>query len=490
MTTRIAAEALSGRLESSLDEMKHIEDQWGSDRASWPTGQAERYDRKSTEVARLNAELEDVTRSDAIRAEKTAAIRETIARGEATFEAGFFAPGQDMGVRRRTDPWSAGEGDDLERLDSRDGLSTRAHDAVEYARGLTPSGRELLSTMLDKDTTSRSAAFVIAATSDAYRSAFEKILADSQRGHLLFTDAEREAYARVEYSRAAMSTTGANGGFLLPFSLDPSVILTNAGATNPMRQYARIESTFSNTWNGASSAGVTGQWLAENVAATDASPTFARVTVTPQKGVAYVMASYELAGDTNIVRQIPQLIADSRSRMEAAAFFNGNGTTEPEGLVAAVGANAPSRVAPSVAATISGQVDIYKVWDALTPRARVSKSMVFAANNAIISKIRQFDTAGGSAFIASLGDGQPPTLLGAPLLEASTMTGTIAASADVLIGGDASEFIIVDRIGTTVVDVPAVVDTNGMPTGTRGWFAYYRVGSKVADLAAFRLLRL
>jgi hypothetical protein len=36
-------------------------------------------------------------------------------------------------------------------------------------------------------------------------------------------------------TRAALSLTPANGGYLVPFTLDPTIILTNAGSANPYR---------------------------------------------------------------------------------------------------------------------------------------------------------------------------------------------------------------------------------------------------------------
>jgi hypothetical protein len=52
-------------------------------------------------------------------------------------------------------------------------------------------------------------------------------------GYLVWSDEEREAFSEVLVCRTAMSLALANGGYLLPLALDPSIILTNAGAANP-----------------------------------------------------------------------------------------------------------------------------------------------------------------------------------------------------------------------------------------------------------------
>jgi hypothetical protein len=49
----------------------------------------------------------------------------------------------------------------------------------------------------------------------------------------------------------------ASGADLLPLVPDDTILLTNAGVANPWRQVCRTLTTTSNTWNGATSAGIT-----------------------------------------------------------------------------------------------------------------------------------------------------------------------------------------------------------------------------------------
>jgi len=72
------------------------------------------------------------------------------------------------------------------------------------------------------------------------------------------------------------------------------------------------------------------------------------------------------------------------------------------------------------------------------------------------------------------------------MLTATTTTGTnIALFADFQ-----SAFAIVDRIGLEVELVPMIVGTNHRPTGTRGVYAYWRVGSGLLVEAAARFLQV
>ena len=50
-----------------------------------------------------------------------------------------------------------------------------------------------------------------------------------------------------------MSSTDTAGGFLIPFQLDPSVLISNDGTNNPLLQISRVIQTTSDVWNGVTS---------------------------------------------------------------------------------------------------------------------------------------------------------------------------------------------------------------------------------------------
>src|SRR5260370_13320775 len=105
--------------------------------------------------------------------------------------------------------------------------------------------------------------------------------------------------------RAALSLTPANGGYLLPFVLDPTIVLTNASSANPWRRISRTVQTTSNTWNGVNSAGVNAAMLAEATIVVDASPTVANIVITPQKATAWVYGSDRILEGTECVQRLP-----------------------------------------------------------------------------------------------------------------------------------------------------------------------------------------
>ena len=71
-----------------------------------------------------------------------------------------------------------------------------------------------------------------------------------------------------------------------------------------------------------------------------------------------------------------------------------------------------------------------------------------------------------------------------------TINAAVTAANYALVYGDFSNFVIVDRIGTTVELVPHLMGSNRRPTGERGLYMHRRVGSDVVNANAFRLLNV
>ena len=317
---------------------------------------------------------------------------------------------------------------------------------------------------------SRVAHHILETGSEEYLEQFMRYMKDPQR----------------ESARAALSLTNANGGYLLPFVLDPTIILTNAGSANPWRRISNVKQTTSNTWNGVNSAGVTANWLTEGTIVTDVTPTVGNVVVTPLKAAAWVYGSYEVLEDTDFGQQLPRLLADAKDRLEEAAFATGNGsTTGPPGVIPGA-----TTVYTTATTTVIALADVYGTQAALPPRFRNSPSCAWVANVAIINKFRQLDTAGGASFWTNLGKGQPETLLGAPIYESTTMTSSVATTSLMAIMGDFSQFIIVDRVGVSLIYEPLVKGTGGiLPSGQAGWFMFWRTGSQLSTVNAFRVMK-
>src|SRR5207244_2960009 len=107
---------------------------------------------------------------------------------------------------------------------------------------------------------------------------------------------------------------------------------------------------------------------------------------------------------------------------------------------------------------------------------------------AVINTAALFQTANGSLVYPEMRN-TPSTLLRKPLYEVSDMTADMAtASSRYLLYGDFSQFLICDRIGSTLEIVQNLVGAAFRPTGQRGALLWFRTGSAVLVPAAFRVL--
>lgn len=358
----------------------------------------------------------------------------------------------------------------------------RAMDATDFNDDAHRASAEKL--VRGKDTRDGAlAAHVLVTGSEAYRDAFSKV---SVGDHGSLTVDERQA---LELHRA-MSLTNANGGFAIPFHLDPTIILTNAGTINHVRERATVKQTVVKTWHGVTSAGVTAAFAAEATEVADNSPTLAQPAISAHKAHAFVAGSDEVFEDmANLSGDVTMLIADAKDRLEATKFTlgAGDGSNEPNGVVTALAAVGGSVVA-SITADTFALADVYALQAALPARHRPRASWM--AQLAIANKIRQFDTAGGAALWTQLANGTPDILLGKPFDEAEDMDGVINAGATnrVLVYADLSKYYVIDRIGMSIQFIPFLMGANGRPSGQVGWYAHWRVGGDFVDANAGRLL--
>jgi HK97 family phage major capsid protein len=344
-----------------------------------------------------------------------------------------------------------------------------------------------------------------------YFSAFGQILTSPLTAPLTMSDRERGAVQRVsaiEQERAywergaerAMSLTTTSGGFAVPFVLDPTVMATSSGAINPYRAIANVEAIAVDEWRGVSSDGITAAFGAEAAVASDNSPTLAQPVVSTEKAFAFVPFSIEIGQDWgSFAAEMAGLFSDAKDVLEATKMALGSGTNEPFGVI--TGATTVFTCSNTSSLVVA---DIYGVHNALGPRFRSRATWTF--NNAVADRIRQLDTAGGAnlwiqnlqlrsaAVAATMTDGRMGAdLLGKPVYEATAQSGTFTTGQLIGVIGDYSRYFkVVDRIGAQIELVQHLFGAaqGNLPTGQRGLYMYFRVGSKVIHANAFRTLKL
>lgn len=436
-----------------------------------------RQDTLLTEYDELEAERTPL----AERAERVERVR-AAAQDPANREPAFHAPN----VNRQADPFENLEALRFSYEDSRpprydDDIVARAVTALTDFRPRGVSDEQVQTAVRAVETIPGAAQHALIHGSPAYRSAFQSWL-NAQGQNPIYTAEEAEAV------RTAMSLSGANGGYTLPTLLDPTLIHTGTASKNPMRQISRIVSGTQNVWHGVSAGNVTSYWTAEAAAMTEGSPTLSNPSVTAAKLTAYLVGSYEIFEDSNLQSQLPGLIAESFGFMESDAFVVGSGSTAPKGILTAISGTAGDTVTATTRGSV-GAVDIFALFGSLP--SRYEDSSVWLANKALYNTIQQFGSASnGALFWTNLNNSTPPQLLGSDIYKSSAMSAATTSGTVVAILGDFSQFIIYDRIGTSVEFIQNVIDqATGRPTGQRALVAHKRVGSDCTDLNAFRFLK-
>jgi HK97 family phage major capsid protein len=189
----------------------------------------------------------------------------------------------------------------------------------------------------EEDKSGIDSAYLTAVGNPHYRSAFGKIIFDPTFAHLRFTPEESEAIQvvnRVGTERGMTVGTGSQGGFALPFTLDPSVLLTSSGALNPIRSVARQITVSTDQWKGVSSTGVTASYDAEAAEVSDDTPTLAQPVIDCAMGRAFVPYSIEIGQDWDTLSaELGRLISDARDVLDATQFLTGSGTDSPAGVL-------------------------------------------------------------------------------------------------------------------------------------------------------------
>jgi HK97 family phage major capsid protein len=305
--------------------------------------------------------------------------------------------------------------------------------------------------------------------SPTYRRAFQKKIS----GQELSPEEQR-----------SMSLTGEDGGFAVPYTLDPTFNLTSNGVVNPVRQLADIKPITTNTWKGVNTAGVTANYDGESAEAEDGSPELAQPEIDAHRCSVFVPFSYEYGQDFGALEsELAKVTQDAKDTVEATAFRSGTGEKQPYGIL--VGA---VETVATATEKVFAVADLYATKAALPPRFVPNASWL--ANDAQYDRVRQFDTAGGANLWEYLKDARPSQLLGKPAYELSTMDATTEKEKLILIYGDFKQYIIAERLGMAVKLIPDLFGEEGRPTGESGFYAFWRNGAKIRTKAAFRVTKV
>ncbi|MGW6258782.1 phage major capsid protein [Streptomyces sp. NPDC055085] len=401
---------------------------------------------------------------------------------------GCVEAGSDQGrrapqyMKRAADPWApAGRETAAE-------TRSRALTAVERWEADDTLKQGATSTLerLDKHAMQGVADHLIRFSDPLYVAAFRKHVADPETFAGDLTSEERRAWADNRlHARTALGTSGA----VLPSPLDPTIVLTNSGAVDPMRSVARIVTTTAKSHRFITSAGSSFSFDAELAEVSDDTFAEAEVPVANHKGQGFVQASLEVWADQpGFDSEVAKIIADGKARLEAAKWITGSGTDEPKGIETALNATGAEMNAAGEDLTPG---DVYALLHALPPRFRPNAKWQLELST--ISKLHRLYNPTGTEPALIEGD----MLLRRPFVENSNVdpysaiNAAATASNRVLFLGDWSNYVIVDRVGMSVSFLgPGILQNtaNNRPDGRVGWYAYWRTGGDILSANAFKML--
>lgn len=351
------------------------------------------------------------------------------------------------------------------------------------ARWLSPSQQEKVdeltfrkSSNFDGDLFARQ---IVASERPAYRSAFQKGL--QGLSHLM-TEDERRADAEFR----AMSSTTTAGGFGIPVLIDPTVITTDGTGLLGILPYSRIEPITNDVWKGVSAGHTAWSFDAEGAEVSDDASTFAQPSVSAEKAQALIPYSIEIEQDyPGFASEMAALLAEGYEDLLAEKLAVGTGSNEPWGIfvttVSTVNVNTDNAF---------NAADLDATWKALPEKFRARSTWFM--NVDVENDIRAFSAGDNyNRFTVDQSAGGLMQLNGRPVVLsdwAPQWSGTDGAA--ILVLGDFSKFVVAQRVGMSVELVPHLTSTgNNRPNGTRGWYAYARVGSNVSVTTAFRRLK-
>lgn len=332
---------------------------------------------------------------------------------------------------------------------------------------------------------------ILVTETEAYRDAWLKMVT-RPNGVMYLSDDERRAMQAFDEYRVASEGTTTAGGFGVPVFIDPSIIMTAQGSGNPFLQIARQVDVNTNAWKGVSSAGVSWSFDAENVEVSDDTPTLAQPTVTVYMARGFIPYSIEVGQDyPSFAAEMSNLLAEGYDELLVDKFTRGTGTGEPQGVLTILSATAGARVGVQTSGANFGANDPYTVWKALGQRFRRRASWMMSVD--VNNKIRQIATANVfHATTVNLPAEWADMLFGKQTYESPYMpdtTTSTSANSGLAIVGDFQNYVIARRGGMSVELIPHLFSTTtNLPSGTRGWFGYSRIGGGVSNTSGFKLL--
>lgn len=299
-----------------------------------------------------------------------------------------------------------------------------------------------------------------------------------------FWNALRSKYPLPSVTNALQVGTDSEGGYLVPDEFERTLI----EALEEENFFRRIATVIhSNSGDRkipvVASKGTAG-WIDEEGLYPESDDSFGQLSLGAYKLGTMIKISEELLNDSafDMEGYITREFARRIGTKEEEAFFTGDGTGKPLGLLAATGgADVGVTTAGGTAITADEVIDLY-----YSLRIPYRKKAKWIMNDSTIAALRKLtDKNGQYLWQPSLVAGTPNTILGCEVISSPFMP-SIAAGAKAIAFGDYSYYWIADRQGRTFKRLNELFAT----TGQVGFLGSQRVDGKLILPEAIKVLKL
>lgn len=277
--------------------------------------------------------------------------------------------------------------------------------------------------------------------------------------------------------------TDTEGGYLVPDEFERTLV-DALNDENIFRRLANVITTSSGDRKipVVASKG-TASWIDEEGAIPESDDSFGQVSIGAYKLGTMIKVSEELLNDNvfNLESYIAREFARRIGNKEEDAFFTGDGSGKPTGILAATGgAQLGVTTASATAIAIDEVLDLF-----YSLKASYRNKAVFVMNDATVKAIRKLkDGQGQYLWQPSLQAGTPDTILNRPLYT-SAYVPAIAATAKTIVFGDFSYYWVADRQGRVFKRLNELYAA----TGQVGFAATQRVDGKLILPEAIKMLQ-
>lgn len=292
----------------------------------------------------------------------------------------------------------------------------------------------------------------------------------------------REALGADEV-RSLVVADDTAGGYLAPADFSRELI-RNLVEVSPIRQAARVTSTAAGSVIlPRRTAAPTASWVGETEDRPETAPAYGQTEIFVHEAACYIDVSTKLLEDAaiNIANELAFDFAEEFGRIEGAAFLAGDGVKKPRGLMA----HADVGFSLNGHATAVQADGLITLMHALPAFYRNRGAWLM--NAATIGTVRKLKSGDGQyLWRDGLADGNPPTILGRPVIECPDLDDVASGAFPIVFGDINSAYRIVDKAAVSILRDPYSQATKGLVR----FHARRRVGGDVVRAEAVKKLKM